>query len=332
MTESNPLFSTYTQGENRITSTMLSVFEHISSGLVEDVIGTLLADELPLLVFENQLRGDESVPDGTIRGPSVVYFETKRVRDAVGIDQLENHLEQLTEEPANNQRLIVLTPDAERPGALGEIDDDRIEWASFDDLSSAIESVLDHGTGHTGDENTIPTEREAFLLRELNRFLYAEALLSGTEDRVLVVPAKRAWPEYKQTGLYFCQSERYFRPADHIAFHADGEIKPLIPRILDSEDNVRLTKEGIDEIENDRFRKRVDESFAAFPDLNPDRLDRELKVLLLKREPDLELDRPVINDKTASDSDRKVAFVRNQRYASLSDLCKSPEYTSELER
>ena len=95
---------------------------------------------------------------------------------------------------------------------------------------------------------------------------------------------------------------------------------------------MRLTKEGIDEIENDRFRKRVDESFAAFPDLNPDRLDRELKVLLLKREPDLELDRPVINDKTASDSDRKVAFIRNQRYASLSDLCKSPEYTSELER
>ena len=36
---------------------------------------------------------------------------------------------------------------------------------------------------------SVPTEREAFLLRELVRFLYDEDLVSGKEIRVLVVAA-----------------------------------------------------------------------------------------------------------------------------------------------
>jgi hypothetical protein len=336
MTEPNPLFSTYRQGENRITSTILAVFAHINSGIVEDVLETLLADELSLLAFENQVRGEQGVPDGVVRGPSAIYFETKRTTNAVDTDQLERHLEQLTEEPADSRRLLVLTPDAERPDALDQVDDGRIEWVNFDGLSSAIETVLDRETGSAGDATAIPTEREAFLLRELNRFLYDEELISGKEDRVLVVPARRAWPEYEETGLYFCQPYRSFRPSDHMAFYAEGAIQRKIPQIYDAIESVELSENGVETVDNSDLQDRLKDAIEKLPVVNaePERLGREQKVIFLGKSDDertLTLSNPVENDKTAKDSDRGVAFVQNQRYVSLSDLRENPTRTTELE-
>jgi hypothetical protein len=334
MTEPNPLFSTYRQGENQITSTILAVFAHINSGIVEDVLETLLADELSLLTFENQVRGEQGVPDGIVRGPSAIYFETKRTTNAVDADQLERHLEQLDGEPADSRRLLVLTPDAERPDALDQVDgDDRIVWVNFDGLSSAIETILDRETGSAGDATAIPTEREAFLLRELNRFLYeAEdgSLLSGKEDRVLVVPARRAWPEYEETGLYFCQPYRSFRPSDHMAFYAEGAIQPAIPRITDAIESVELSTNGVETVEDSSLQKRLNDAIEKLPD-DAERLGHEQKVVFLDSDAGITLSNPIENDKTAKDSDQRVAFVQNQRYVSLSDLQVDPKYTSELE-
>lgn len=53
------------------------------------------------------------------------------------------------------------------------------------------------------------------------------------------------------------------------------------------------------------------------------------KVIFLQE--GIELDGAVKNDKTASDSDRRVAFVQGHRYVSFSKLQESPEYTTELE-
>jgi hypothetical protein len=335
MTEPNPLFSTYRQGENRITSTILAVFAHINSGIVEDVLGTLLADEFSLLTFENQVRGEQSVPDGIVRGPSAIYLETKRTTNDVDTAQLERHLEQLAEEPADSRRLLVLTPDAERPDTLDQVDDNsRIEWVNFDGLSSAIETVLDRETGSAGDTSAIPTEREAFLLCELNRLLYDEELVSGREDRVLVVPARRAWPEYKETDCYFCQPYRSFRPSDHMAFYADGEIKKRIPRINDTIESVELSKAGIKTVDSD-LQDRLNDAIEKLCEIDSERLGREQKVVFIDRFCDndagITLSNAVENDKTAKDSNKRVAFVQNQRYVSLSDLRTEPECTSELE-
>lgn len=50
----NPLFSTYTQGENRVTSTVMAVFGHISNSLTEDILEVLLDEsDLSLLTIEN---------------------------------------------------------------------------------------------------------------------------------------------------------------------------------------------------------------------------------------------------------------------------------------
>ncbi|MFC6723451.1 hypothetical protein ACFQE1_03405 [Halobium palmae] len=207
------------------------------------------------------------------------------------------------------------------------IDDDRLVWANFSSLVDAIESLLDRDLGTTEDVVAIPTEREAFLLRELVRFIYDEDFVSGKEDRVLVVAARKAWPEYEDHTIYFCQPGRSFKPVEHMAFYTDGEVKPAVPRVVGRVDDVLLTEAGIeqhDELsssQREELHEIIDSEYRRHGDRN--------QVLFL--EEDFTLSEPVRNDKTASDSDRRVAFVQGHRYVSLSALQSEPSGTTDLE-
>jgi hypothetical protein len=63
----NPLFSRYSQGENRVTASTLAVFERISFALVERILQTLCQEQnLSLLTIKNQFKPKNagSIPDG----------------------------------------------------------------------------------------------------------------------------------------------------------------------------------------------------------------------------------------------------------------------------
>ena len=50
----NPLFSTYTHGENRVTVTLVAVLEHVNIRLSKDLLkATLDESDLSLVTFEN---------------------------------------------------------------------------------------------------------------------------------------------------------------------------------------------------------------------------------------------------------------------------------------
>lgn len=239
----NPLFSTYTQGENRVTSTVIAVLENINNQLAEDVLEALTDEsDLSLVSFDNQVTGVDSVPDAAIRSSTALWFETKTSRNSVDKQQLENHLKALEEGEADLQRLIVLTPDERIPNEVAEIDDERTIWVNFDSLVDTIETVLERDVGSVEASMSVPTEREAFLLRELVRFIYDEKLVSGKEDRVLVVAARKAWPEYEEHGLYFCQPNRSFKPVSYMAFYKDGKLEPVVPRVTDSVESIELRR------------------------------------------------------------------------------------------
>jgi hypothetical protein len=243
---SNPLFSTYTQGENRATSTVIAVPEHVNNQLAEDILEALTDEsDLSLVSFDNQVTGVDSVPDAAIKSSTALWFETETSRDAVDKEQLENHLHALNDDEAEFQHLIVLKPDAWPPDGVAVINDKRIVWANFDSLINTIETVLERDVGNAEASMSVPTEGEAFLLRELSRFLYDEDLISGKEDRVLVVAARKPWPEYQEHGLYFCQANRSFKFVDHLAFYTDGEIKMAFPTVTDAIENIKLTKEAV---------------------------------------------------------------------------------------
>jgi hypothetical protein len=328
----NPLFSTYTQGENRVTSTLLAVLEHVNSRLGEDILEALVDEsDLSLVAFDNQVTGVESVPDAAIRGSTALWFETKTSPNAVRQSQLEDHLKALDQDPSDLQRLIVLTPDERVPNEVQAIDDDRLVWASFDTLVGTLESVLERDVGSAEASMYVPTEREAFLLRELMRFIYDEELVSGKEDRVLVVGARRAWDEYHTYDHYFCQPNRSFKPVSHLAFYKDGEIKAEVARVTGSIESITLDEETVrdhPELSQHQVQSLL-ESVEKMRQNESERYGDTQKVLFL--EADLELDRAVQNDKTASDSNRTVAFVQGHRYVSLSTLRENPRNTTELE-
>jgi hypothetical protein len=57
----------------------------------------------------------------------------------------------------------------------------------------------------------------------------------------VVVPARDAWALYESSYAYICQPGRWFQPVDRIAFYADREVKPEVPRIVHRQDNVPWT-------------------------------------------------------------------------------------------
>lgn len=328
----NPLFSTYTQGENRVTSTVIAVLENINNQLAEDVLEALTDEsDLSLVSFDNQVTGVDSVPDAAIRSSTALWFETKTSRNSVDKQQLKNHLKALEKDEADLQRLIVLTPDERIPNEVAEIDDERTIWVNFDSLVDTIETVLERDVGSVEASMSVPTEREAFLLRELVRFIYDEKLVSGKEDRVLVVAARKAWPEYEEHGLYFCQPNRSFKPVSYMAFYKDGKLEPVVPRVTDSVESIELTQESVrshDGVSASQ-REHLLETVKQLREEESERYGETQKVIFLQE--GIELDGAVKNDKTASDSDRRVAFVQGHRYVSFSKLQESPEYTTELE-
>jgi hypothetical protein len=312
------LFSTYSAGENRITATIIAVLRSLSLNRIERLLGALTEQsEFVLVSFENQpSRGGAGVPDAEVSSSCRILIETKVTRNALKREQLERHLKRLNLAKEAFRCLLVLTPDESRPPELMHFSDERLFWTSFAALDQAIDGMLD-------DKKEVVSERESFLLRELQAMLTEEGLL-GFEKDTVIVAASRAWDEYERLPLYVCQPGRSFQNVDHIGFYKDNQICPLIPEILDRKDRVRL-EHGGDKSELGRTIDQLIESGLRKP-------DAEYKVFLLSGPKDprtIRLPEPIVND-LRSDSGRRIAFTQGQRYVKLDNLRRF-KLTSELQ-
>ena len=311
------LFSSYSTGENRVTASILAVLQRLSLGRIERLLGALLESEFGLVRFQNQpSRGGESVPDAEILSSCRLLVETKRTRNSIKKpDQMVRHLKRLDLAKEETRLRLVLTPDHIRPPVFDQIHDDRLVWAPFARLDESIEKLLD-------DKYEAISEREAFLLRELQTMLVEEHLVGSAED-VLIVPARLAWPMYEQFHAYVCQARRSFRPVKRIAFYCDGQIPPLVPAILEVHEEVIFT--------HDAHRGAVGVLVNALLDAGKAREAQANKIMLLSPPEDartIRLDNPIVNN-LESQSGGGTAFTQNQRYVSLERL-KSARTTSEL--
>jgi hypothetical protein len=211
--------------------------------------------------------------------------------------------------------LLVLTPDDVRPPACDLLQDARLAWAPFAALDQAIDEML-------GDKYEVVSEREAFLLRELQGMFIAENLVANIND-VVVIPARNAWPEYQEYHAYVCQPDRSFQQVRRIAFYAHGHIHPLVPLILESQDHVEFIP--------GEHAGRLDELVGMLVRSNKRKEGTAYKVVFLSPpdSPDtLKLDHPIPND-LKSKSGKATAFTQNQRYVS-SERLKTAKSTSDL--
>jgi len=326
------LFSTYSQGENRVTASILAAFERLSFGVVEGILQALCREAPgPLLIFANQPTGDEhSRPDARIGASFAFWIETKAAAGAVKKDQLKKHLTALDKEaPVVYQRLIVLTPDPVQPPVIASIDDSRLVWASFDDLVSIIQESLRRDEDVFDLDRRFPTEQESVMLREIVRFLDASRLLSGAENRVLVVPARVALGEYHQYSAYICQPNRSFRPSARMAFYVDKRVNRCIPRVVGQPiDAVLLNPDAIKDLEgvDEATRSRLRKLTAALEKGGGDRFNVQQKVIFLTS-PDDPSTHYLAQDVEHHSSS---AFVQGQRYVTWAALQRNPKATAEL--
>jgi hypothetical protein len=313
------IFSTYRTGENRVTASILAVLRSLALHRTERLLGALIEkSEFQLVSFQDQPgAGGQGVPDAAIIASCRLLIETKIERNAVHAAQRDRHLARLSASAEQERVLLVLTPDDSRPAILATQAYAGVAWSSFANLHEAVDELLK-------DSREVISEREAFLLRELQGMLAEEGLV-GPEADVVVVPAREAWPEYREFHAYVCQPRRSFQGVRRVAFYTDGAIQPSVPRIRETHDEV-LFESGRNAGDLGTLVERLLHRRKREP-------GQFYKVMLLSPPEDvdtLRLDGPIPNDLTGTGG-RATAFTQNQRYVSEDKLRKARK-TSELVR
>ena len=342
----NPLFSRYSQGENRVTASILAVFERISFALVERILQILCeTPEQSLLTIKNQVRlgkAAESVPDGVIQASFSYLLETKVVPGTVNLKQLKSHLECLEAIPnAAQKKLIVLTPDYEEPSVIQELSSDLVVWTNFNSLHNAIADILTMDEAWLTSSFSLVSEQDRFLLKELVQMFLAEGLLNnGPSDSVLIIPARDAINDYLKYSVYLCQPNRSFQRVEYLGFYHEGAIDRRIAKVLFPPVNeIELTEEGL---EVARETEKIGQVIADLLQDLVGRLEKDqsqrygdtMKVFflsshILEDKRTIHLKQDIKNDLRNSNN-RPYAFTQGQRYVSLAALQKNPRTTTEL--
>lgn len=327
----SPLFSTYRTGENRVTSSMLAVFERVGFDILERVLRGAVGDsDLELVRFRNQVADEPgSVPDAQIQASFSLVFEVKtepNVPDEALRDQLQRHADGLQRAGGHyaDQRILLITPDGGPPRAVSQVTGVSAVWVSFAALDQALHTVLGDG------DEPVSTE-SAFLLRELRRLFSAEGLLDVRDT--VIVAARKAYPAYGRADAYVCQTGRSFRQGlTHLGFYAEGEIKPDIARILATEDGVLFTAERARELRAEG-KDRLAEVVERYLEIEPDRNGERWLVFVLsgaRDERTVSLPAPIKNTTRTSEG-RPWAWTLGQRYTRLELLRRGPPDTTALQ-
>ncbi|WP_200958098.1 hypothetical protein [Nocardioides sp. Soil805] len=152
---------------------------------------------------------------------------------------------------------------------------------------------------------------------------------------VIVVPAGEAWELYEtyKQNVYIFPAGRSVRVVDHLAFYADQEVKPVIPRILEWFDAIDWSKQNAARLlkTGDPLDKIVGSAISTTKARKPRVWDGSVyQVFVLSGPRDSEtqtLPAPI----THSRRGRGSAFAQGQRYHAMSELLTARD-TADLAR
>jgi len=309
------IFSTYKQGENRVTSSLIQVLKHLPVNVVEAFLRFFSSNKTEgaqnFIKFENQIKGVGSVPDAGIFANFNLLFETKIVQGSIDHKQMTDHVKFARD---NKATLVYLTPDLTIPKMLRCED---IVWKSFQNLDDFISEIL-------ADQAFILSERDQFLLKNL-QILFVESGLLPKIDEVVIVAASTAWPVYKKHGVYVCQANRSFRDVKWIGFYAEGQIQPSIAHIKERCEEFEFSEGNLQDDAG------LNTKLSGWLKDNEWAKGLKLQVFDLTTSGSHEtetLPNPIPNDLT-NNSGRRFAYTQGQRYILLETL-KIAKTTSNL--
>jgi hypothetical protein len=156
-------------------------------------------------------------------------------------------------------------------------------------------------------------------LETFSRAMDVYAQRPAPAQDTVVVPARDAWPFYEEHKAYVCQPGRSFRPVERIAFYADQEIKPDVPRISHRRDDVEWTEAAASRLEGSDNRDDRKIATIIQKTLADGWTEGSRQVFLLSRRGDAS-HRALVSALPHETGGRGSAFVQRQRYVSLHAL------------
>ena len=308
------IFSTYSQGENRVTSSIIQALKNLPVNVVNRF---LEMDNQNFIQFINQPKSKKessestTIPDAEISAKFNLLFETKTTENRVNLKQLNGHLV-----VANNKNadLVYLTTDQSKPALLIQ---KNVVWKNFQNLFDLISELME-------DPSLILSERDQFLLKNLQDF-FVESELIPVKDEVVIVAASSAWKIYEKYGVYVCQAGRSFRNVGWIGFYAEGQIQKSIAKIKRPSEDSQFPEnslEGDTELKKKLSAWLTDNAWAM------GELLQVFDISNIESEETVHLPNSIQNDLRNANG-RAYAFTQGQRYTSLPQL-EDAKTTSDL--
>lgn len=197
-------FQRFSQRENHATNNTLLIFRHFyqaSPYKLQRVLSALVDTELSVgLAFEQQIRGEQSVPDALIvQEPLRIFIETKR-GEALDTNQIRRHIE----------TIVSRHPDAGHSILLGLTREPLLQ-AHADEIQSvsAGRGVLFAAITFSQIVETLRAqcaefERELIeSVEDYEQYLAEEHLLEARNQRLAIVPCGQSFAENKRFALYY---------------------------------------------------------------------------------------------------------------------------------
>jgi hypothetical protein len=162
--------------------------------------------------------------------------------------------------------------------------------------------------------------------------IHPAGLLQESANDAVIVAGRFGWPEYGEIGAYICwPGQGFWENVTHLGFYADGEIKPVIPRVLAWHREVLLTSAEA------AARRAAGEpelaaAIAYFLEQGTRDEAERYGIALLSPPGDpgtVHLRAPIVNDLVAR-SGKPTGWTQRFRYASLARLNSGVARTSEI--
>jgi hypothetical protein len=198
-------FQRFSQAENHATNNTLLVLRYFyqsSPHKIQSVLSSLLETDLSIgLAFEQQVRGDVSVPDALIKQePMRIFIETKRGGD-IDLDQIRRHLKSIVTDRGSYSHgdvLIALTKEniaeSDRKSLAADGALQRVTFAAVT-FSQIVEALRAQCADFERDLLSIVEDYESYLAEE--------GLLEERNQWLVVFPCGTSIAENARFGLYY---------------------------------------------------------------------------------------------------------------------------------
>ncbi len=218
-------FQRFSQRENHATNNTLLIFRHFyqsSPYKLQRVLSALVDTEISVgLAFEQQIRGDQSVPDALIvQEPLRIFIETKR-GEVLGSDQIRRHIE----------TIAARHPDAGHSILLGLTREPLLQ-ARADELQAmaAGRGILFAAVTFSQIVETLRAQCAEFAreliesIEDYEQYLAEEHLLESRNQRLAIVPCGNSFAENKRFALYYEPPTRPRKPNAFLGIYTHKQV------------------------------------------------------------------------------------------------------------